>query len=65
MFTRKALNSGQLVLASPTKGVRLLAMAPVVIPLNPQCTGMPTVQHVWPFTVSGLIRFVTTATPST
>ena len=35
-FTRNALNSGQLVLASPTKGVRLLAMAPVVIPLKPQ-----------------------------
>ena len=35
-FTRKALNSGQLVLASPTKGVRLLAIEPVVIPLKPQ-----------------------------
>ena len=36
MLTRKALNSGQLVLASPTKGVRLLAIEPVVIPLKPQ-----------------------------
>ena len=46
MLTRKALNSGQLVFASPTKGVSEFAMEPVVMPLKPQCTGMPTVQSV-------------------
>ncbi len=46
-------------------GVRLFAMLPCVIPTNPQCTGMPMVQVVRPFTVSGPMRRVTTAVPTT
>ena len=64
-FTRNALNSGQRVFASPTNGVRRLAIEPDVRPTNPQWTGMPTVQTVWPFTSNGLMRRVTMAVPCT
>ena len=36
IFTRKALNSGQRVFASPINGVKLLAIEPCVSPTKPQ-----------------------------
>ena len=50
------------------KGVSRFAIDAWVLPVppaNPQWTGIPTVQTVWPLTVNGLIRLVTMATPST
>src|SRR5262249_43990042 len=59
--TRNALNSGVSALASPTKGVSELGPKPfLVLPVKPQCSGMPTTCTVLPSQVSGWIRLVTT-----
>ena len=64
-FTRKLLNSGHFVFASPTNDVSWLAIEPAVNPTKPQCTGIPIVQFVRPLTRSGRIRLVTIAVPVT
>src|SRR5512143_1197706 len=67
-LTIKALDSGIMVLASPTVGVSRFALSP---PLpssgncQPKCHGRPTWCTVEPATLKGLNRFVTIATALT
>src|SRR5690606_34743260 len=61
-LTRKALNSGVCVLASPTPGDSVLARKPLrVSPSKPQWQGIPICCTSWPATVSVRMRLVTTA----
>src|SRR5262249_30277900 len=63
LFTshRNALNSGIIVLASPTWGVRMLALSPLASPTQPQCHGTPTWWMIRPCTQNGSKRSVTSA----
>ncbi len=59
--TRNALNSGIIVLASPTCGVSTLALSPFARPSQPQCHGTPTWWMIRPVTQNGSKRSVTRA----
>src|SRR5262245_18624699 len=58
---RKALNSGIIVLASPTPGVSRLPLSPRARPTHPQCHGTPIWWMVRPCTQNGSKRSVTRA----
>src|SRR5262245_24351607 len=58
---RNALNSGIIVLASPTCGVRRLPLSPCERPTQPQCHGTPTWWTIRPCTQNGSKRCVTRA----
>src|SRR5262249_8684808 len=58
---RNALNSGIIVFASPTCGVRTLPLSPRERPPQPQCHGTPTWWMVRPCTQNGSNRSVTSA----
>src|SRR5262249_12573989 len=53
---RNALNSGIMVLASPTCGVSTLALSPRASPTQPQCQGTPTWWTTRPCTQKGSKR---------
>src|SRR5205809_5822968 len=60
--TRNALYSGVSMLASPTKGVSEFGPNPFrAAPVNPQCSGMPTMCTGLPSQLIGKMRLVTTA----